>query len=428
MATDNKLTDDQVRSFKDDIDTILCKFSIDFPFWGVLSERCSFALTKTKVDTACIDKFGNITFNVDFCQELKEKHQDKYHKKLLFLLSHEISHFVFEHTSRLEDRDPLLFNVACDFAINLLLHYQYEGNKDYFIEGGCLDEKYKEMTAEAIYELLRQDSAFKNCRTKKIIIDLSYDGEDGEGEGEGEGDADGDTIVVRPRRVPLPNKEGKTKEQVSNDLKDHITRAFTEAFAVAKSQGKLPGDFERAIAKILKPKVDWLRALRQKLRFGCSRLEKRDVTWSIPNKRFLGRDYILPSNIGPDSPKICYAVDTSGSMSQRDLEQAMSELEDIRKRFNAKVYVMDCDAGVHGSGWIGPHQPLPVLNGGGGTDFRPVFEHILEKRIKPDYVVFFTDGYGEFGDDPHLPVLWVMTSDVKPPFGETIQVNVPYEE
>ena len=165
------------------------------------------------------------------------------------------------------------------------------------------------------------------------------------------------------------------------------------------------------------------------MRFGMSRLEKRDADWLNPNRRFLGRDYILPSQCGANAPKIAYAVDTSGSMSQRDLEQAMSELEEIRKRFNAKVYVLDCDADVHGSGWIQPQQPLPVLNGGGGTDFVPVFEHLSEMRMKPDYCIFFTDGYGRFGDNaPNYPVLWVMTSDVKPPFGDTIQVNVPYEE
>jgi|688.fasta_scaffold19238_14 predicted metal-dependent peptidase len=431
------ISDDRVRSFKDDLETILCKYSIEFPFWGVLSERCKFGLTETYVPTACMDKFGNITFNINFVEGLKEKYQDKYHKKLLFLLSHEISHFIFEHASRLEDRDPYLFNVACDYAINLLLHYQFESNNDYFIEGGCLDEKYKDMTAEAIYEIIKQDDKFKK---DPIYIDVIFDDGSGEGEGEGSGDGEGDekdgegkgkggTITIRDRRVPLPSTEGKSKEQVASDIKDHIMRAFTEAYAVAKSQGKLPADFERAIARILKPKVDWLRALRNKLRYGVSRMEKRDITWNIPNKRFLGKDFILPSNIGPESPKVAYAVDTSGSMSQRDLEQAMSELEDIRKRFNAKVYVLDCDADVHGSGWITPQQPLPVLNGGGGTDFRPVFEHLAEERIKPDYCVFFTDGYGEFGDvRPPYPVLWVMTSDVKPPFGETIQVNVPYDE
>jgi len=428
----SKITDDQFRQFKDDLDTIMCKFSIAFPFWGVLAERCKFSLTKTAVPTAGMTADGHCLFNIDFVEELKKKYQDKFHKKLLFLTAHEISHFVFEHMSRREDRDPLLFNVAADFAINLLLHYQFDRDKDYFIEGGCLDEKYKDLCAEQIYELLKNEDKDAGEKAKsKIIVDIFGDGDsEGEGDGDGEDDSEGDgdgTMTVRERRVPLPSKEGKSKEMKASEMADHVRRAFTEAYAVAKSQGKLPADFERAIVKILKPKVDWLRALRNKLRYGVSRLEKRDVTWSIPNKRFLGRDYILPSNIGPESPKICYAVDTSGSMSQKDLEQAMGELEDIRQRFNAKVYVLDCDADVHSSKWLNPHEPLPVLNGGGGTDFRPVFEHIQENRLKPDYVVFFTDGYGSFGDDPGLPVLWVMTSDVEPPFGETVRVNVPFD-
>jgi predicted metal-dependent peptidase len=52
-----------------------------------------------------------------------------------------------------------------------------------------------------------------------------------------------------------------------------------------------------------------------------------------------------------------------------------------------------------------------------------VFDHLHKNGIKPDYCVFFTDGYGEFGETPKLDVLWVMTSDVKPPFGEVIRYN-----
>lgn len=415
------ITDDQFRRFKDELDTIMCKFSISFPFWGVLAERCKFSLTENLIPTAGMTGDGHCMFNVNFVNELREKHREKYSKKLLFLVAHEICHFVFEHMDRREDRDPRRFNVAADYAINLLLHYQFD-DKDYFIEGGCLDEKYKDMCAEQIYEcLLNEDKENFERYKDKIIVDVICDGD-----GDGDSDSDG-TMTIRDRRVPLPSKDGKSEEVQKSEMSDHVRRAFTEAYAVAKSQGKLPADFERAIAKILKPKVDWLRALRNKLRYGVSRLEKRDVTWNIPNKRFLGRDYILPSNIGPESPKICYAVDTSGSMSQKDLEQAMGELEDIRKRFNAKVYVLDCDADVHSSKWLNPQEPLPVLNGGGGTDFRPVFEHIQENKLNPDYVVFFTDGYGSFGDDPNMNVLWVMTTDVSPPYGETVRVNVPFD-
>lgn len=416
------ITDEEKRMFKDDLDLVMCKYSIDFPFWGVLSERVKYSLTKNgPIQTAGMTKDGHCIFNVDFVEKLRN--ENHYHKKLLFLVAHEISHFIFEHSPRMEDRNPLLWNCAADYAINLLLNLQFEDNQ-YIIKDALLDEKYKEMGAEQIYDLLLKDI---DEQIKKLkIVDVREDGEGESDGGDGEGE-NGEIVEIRSRRVPLPSSEGKTQKQISEELTTHIKTAFSEAYTVAKNQGKLPSDFERAIVKILKPKVDWLRALRNKIRHGISRLEKRDITWTVPNRRFLNKSFIFPSNIGPDSPKICYAVDTSGSMSENDLSQAMGELDEIRKKFNAKVYVLDCDANVHNSKWLSVHDPLPILNGGGGTDFRPVFEHIYDKKLKPDYIVFFTDGYGDFGEDKGLPVLWVMTSDVKPPFGEVVHINVDFE-
>lgn len=405
--------------FRRDLDTITYKYSIEFPFWGVISERCSFSLTKVLVPTAGITKTGHIIFNVNFVKMLKDKYSKAFSKKFLFLVAHEIAHFAFHHAERQGERDPKIFNVAADFAINLLLHKQFEGSADYFIEGGCLDPKYDDMSAEEVYELIKNDPQYKDDESgigQDIRTDLS------------EEDIAADGGLVRERRVPLPDMSGKTREQIRKEIADWVGKATQEAFAVAKQQGKLPSDFERAISKLLKPQVDWLTALKQKLRFGCSRTEKRDVTWSYPNRRFVGMDMYLPGNVGPETPKIVYAIDTSGSMSEKDLSQAISELEDIRKRFRAKVYFMDCDAQVHGSRWIQPYEALPKLAGGGGTDFIPVFDHLVANRIKPDYCVFFTDGYGSFPDSkPPFDTLWVMTSDVKPPFGEVVRVNVPYE-
>ena len=51
-----KVTQSERDDFKRDIDTICYKFSLEFPFWGVLSERCSFSLTKCLVPTAGITK------------------------------------------------------------------------------------------------------------------------------------------------------------------------------------------------------------------------------------------------------------------------------------------------------------------------------------------------------------------------------------
>ena len=127
------ISQDQIARFRDDLETVMCKYSIEFPFWGVLSERVKFSLVTEGVPTAGMTPDGHCMFNVNFIEELRTKHKDKFHKKLLFLTAHEISHFVFEHGDRQDDRDQMMFNVAADYAINLLLHYQFGKDKDYFI-------------------------------------------------------------------------------------------------------------------------------------------------------------------------------------------------------------------------------------------------------------------------------------------------------
>lgn len=431
MNIDKSRTD----KFKRMLDIVMLAYAREFPFWGVMSERCSFSVVAGDhfCDTACINNSGGIIFNLDFYEKMTDK-------QFLFLVAHEICHFIFEHGGRCGDRDPLLWNQATDFAINLMLKFQFE-KPEFLIQGFqhkgqpiqiCLDDKYMDMTAERIYEELMKNPP--PTSGKVFILDISGEegGEDGEGEGEQPGE--GDVVLIRDRRVPLPEKpsasNGKTSEQYKQEMKDYVRQAVCEAYASAKTQGSMPAGMERVIMGHLKPKVNWLQALRQKLRMGSSRKASRDITWSVPNRRFLNAPYIFPSNVGPDQPRIAFAIDTSGSMSEQDLKQAVAELEDIRSKFHAKVYFLDCDAGVYESRWIDPWEPLPSLQGGGGTDFAPVFSHLMEKRIRPDYCVFFTDGYGNFGEDPtsKFEVLWVLTNQqVEPPFGDVVRVAVDNE-
>lgn len=418
-----EITKKEQDDFRKRLDTVLFSFAHNFPFWGVLSERCKYSLTRNPVvtQTACVTHDGHIIFNLDFVQDIPDKH-------LLFLVAHEISHFVFEHAFRIGDREHRKFNVATDYSINLMLHYQFN-NMSYVIDkvkivwdkswssSNTDDHRFAGLTAEAIYRELDNDKDNPYLKNKGDIIEdiISYIFGEQPKEGVEE---------IRDRRIPLPSKENKTPEAAQQEMKDYLRKALTEAFTIAKSQGQMSANFERAIVKLLKPRIDWVTALRQKIRFGISRMEKRDYTWLRPNKRFTSSGFVLPSYTGPESPKICYAIDTSGSMSEEDLTKAMTELDEIRKRFNAKVYFCDCDASVYSSRYIHPNEELPKLSGGGGTDFAPVFDHLLDKKIKPDYCIFFTDGEGHFGEDPKLDVLWVLTNNhVKPPFGQVIRYN-----
>ena len=68
-----------------------------------------------------------------------------------------------------------------------------------------------------------------------------------------------------------------------------------------------------------------------------------------------------------------------------------------------------------------PFPPIQI-HGGGGTDFRPVFEEIKKRGVQPQFLVYLTDGYGTYPDiAPDYPVLWLSTGS-KPPWGQYVAI------
>ena len=63
--------------------------------------------------------------------------------------------------------------------------------------------------------------------------------------------------------------------------------------------------------------------------------------------------------------------------------------------------------------------------GGGGTDFRPIFNRIGEKRLPISCLVFMTDTNGTFPEEaPRYPVLWVVKGHgEKVPFGTVVLLD-----
>ena len=66
-----------------------------------------------------------------------------------------------------------------------------------------------------------------------------------------------------------------------------------------------------------------------------------------------------------------------------------------------------------------------ALRGGGGTSFRPVFDWVEEQEIEPRCLVYFTDGYADFPEQPHsYPVMWaIIDSSETPPWGEILHID-----
>ena len=95
-----------------------------------------------------------------------------------------------------------------------------------------------------------------------------------------------------------------------------------------------------------------------------------------------------------------------------------------------ELTVIECDAKVGNvtvvSSNTKPHDwRKHRFSGGGGTDFTPVFEYIKGKRIRPDVLLFFTDGDGSCHQaNPGYPVLWLLTENGEPPVSWGVYIKM----
>jgi predicted metal-dependent peptidase len=162
-----------------------------------------------------------------------------------------------------------------------------------------------------------------------------------------------------------------------------------------------------------------------------------DSTFSKPNRRFIGQGIVLP---GPQKlPNGClvFAVDTSGSLGQEELDIICGNVNDIVDAIQPiDVYIVYCDYSINKAVHFEFGDTI-VMNayGGGGTRFAPPFNWVTHEGITPDILVYFTDGCGcvegEMLDDgvPDYPVIWASTTDYAPTFdkceefGELIEIG-----
>jgi predicted metal-dependent peptidase len=175
--------------------------------------------------------------------------------------------------------------------------------------------------------------------------------------------------------------------------------------------GKRPGRIlEELSGGLLAPeaRVDWKHALSM---FAAS-IRAPAHTWSRPNRRFPqligrvpGRAYTA-RNI--PRPRLLVAVDTSLSMTTRELEEVARHLRLMSE--HATLTVVECDAErVRVYPFTGA---IADMAGRGGTDLRPPFEPAFLAQIRPDGIVYFTDGDGPVpAHAPHMAprTLWVLT-------------------
>jgi predicted metal-dependent peptidase len=168
-------------------------------------------------------------------------------------------------------------------------------------------------------------------------------------------------------------------------------------------------------------KIDWKSALRKFV----EQAAKADYSWSHPSRRYASMGLYLPGLHSESCPGIAIGVDTSGSMDDIALAKAKAEviavMDEVQPDF---VEIMYADARVARVDRFERGEEIVFQPaGGGGTDFRPVFEHVDGMEEKPACIIYITDLYGSFPEGSDIPTLWVTDTDQSAPFGDTLKIE-----
>lgn len=299
----------------------------------------------------------------------------------VFLLAHETLHVAYLHTLRREHRDPELFNIACDYVINLQLVNQGLS----MIQGGLLDHQYRDMNAEQVYELL------ENCSNlPKDII--------------------GNDII--------PSASTATNEVIGK-----IIQAVHQA-EKTQNYGSIPENVKRLIHELHTPKVDWKVILK---RFMLN-AGKSDYTWNKPNRRMLHQGMYLPSINSFGLSKITFAIDTSGSVNDEMFTQFISDISHVFKQLNPNeidLMLFDTEVKTHKTIHCVNELKQVKFTGYGGTDVIDVIHQFNKTNSKA--LIVITDGYF----NTHLPkpnkdTLWIIYDNDRfiAPFGKVIHMEI----
>ena len=118
------------------------------PFFGNLATRLRLVNADDWCPTAGTDG-RHFYYNTKFIDSLTPREAE-------FLFGHEVLHNVFEHMLvRIGDRNPMLWNIAADYAVNQILVEGKIGEMPKGKKGenkGFQDDKYKDWPAERIYD------------------------------------------------------------------------------------------------------------------------------------------------------------------------------------------------------------------------------------------------------------------------------------
>ena len=363
------------------------------PFYGLFLIGLN-KLWSKRVPTAGVSKH-NINFQLAINEEFWESLSPEHH---IGLLKHELLHIAFFHLTIHDDfADKKLANIAMDLEINQYIDSMY------LPDGGCTidNEMFAPMNLPKKV----------GCREYYNLLQQELDNGDGTSQFEKMMKAQGMGLTIDENGNLVPdhstwddfNDLSDAEKKLIQKQVEHQLKEVAEQ--IEKSRGTVPGEMKGLLDRLNStepPKFDWKAYLRR-FTGGSQKVFTKKLRRKF-NKRFEDNPGLKIKH----RKHILVAVDTSGSVSDKEVQEFFHEIDHINKT-GSEITIVQCDTHIR---HIGPYKAGDKIeiHGRGGTYFDPVLELYNENQDKYTCLIYLTDGECDCSVKPRGKMLWVIST------------------
>jgi predicted metal-dependent peptidase len=378
---------------QEELSSIIKTIMLEQPFYGLFLMNINKEFTK-RVPTAAVTMESinyKLLINSDFWDSLSDNHKQG-------LILHEAKHIVFGHLLLRDDfANHKMANVAMDCELNQYI------DSHLLPDGAILPQGLEEQLGITLNE--RAGTHYYYDAIQQEVEKQQGQGNPDKDCNGGESDGLPDTLDDHSTWDEINENMSEAERKLVQKQSEHIIKEAAEQ--TLKSHGTLPGkisEIYQRITKVEEAKFNWKAYLRQfvngsirsTMKTSRKKINRRLEKENIPGKKYLRKINML------------VGIDTSGSVSNKELNEFMNEIHHIHKN-GAEVTIVQCDTEINSIDKFDPKMNIEI-KGRGGTLFDPVIEYYNKNRNKHTCLVYFTDGEAYCDIKPQGKMLWVMSS------------------
>jgi predicted metal-dependent peptidase len=345
----------KLKSSKNSIDKILFLILLKEPFYAHIFQLFTRQITDTIPTAAVTLKNGRVILllNPSFFDSLNNDNER------IGLIKHEILHVILGHLNRVvrKETDATIYNIAADLVVNQLIPPQQLPDGALLISS--LPKLKLASNKNINYYIQKLETTFEK-KQYTLLLDNSHSN----------------------------HSLWTTNDASENILNQNSIKVIVQkAINNAKKAGQLPQKIEEIVNynKNISSKYNW----RKQLRLFTTKTEVSNIRFTNFKKSKRFNSY--PGVKLKRSLSLLVAIDTSGSISNKDLEIFLNEIQSLSNQTRF-IAIIECDCEIKDV-YKYKFSKDRVITGRGGTEFDPVLSYFNDKIELYDGLIYFTDGY-----------------------------------